>query len=161
PAYRADLLALLKARTAGRYRVDHRHDQGGLGEIFLAYDRELKRPVALKKIKDALAQDPAKCARFVREAEITGGLEHPGIVPVYSLGTDDDGRPYYVMRFIEGPSLQQAIEQFHAPRGTGSDPARRAQEFQELLRRFIVVCNTIAYAHSRGVLHRDIKPDNI
>ena len=96
------------------------------------------------------------------EAEITGGLEHPGIVPVYGLGHDDDGRPFYAMRFIKGDSLKEAIEQFHQRRQ--DRPQARASgmlELQKLLRRFLDVCNAIAYAHSRGVLHRDIKPGNI
>ena len=100
-------------------------------------------------------------SRFVREAEITGGLEHPGIVPVYGLGHYDDGRPFYAMRFIKGDSLRQAIEQFHSRAVSGLNPGERMLELQKLLRRFLDVCNAIAYAHSRGVLHRDIKPGNI
>src|SRR5262249_22870777 len=92
---------------------------------------------------------------------ITGGLEHPGIVPVYGLGSYGDGRPYYAMRFIRGDSLKEAIEQFHADAGLKSDAGRRSLELLKLLRRFLDVCNAIEYAHSRGVLHRDIKPGNV
>ena len=95
------------------------------------------------------------------EAEITGGLEHPGIVPVYGLGTYGDGRPYYAMRFIRGDSLKEAIERFHADEALKDDPGRRSLELRKLLRRFTDVCNAIDYAHCRGVLHRDIKPGNI
>ena len=107
------------------------------------------------------ADDPASRQRFLLEAEITGGLEHPGIVPVYGLGTYGDGRPYYAMRFIRGDSLKEAIEQFHADEALKNDPGRRSLELRKLLRRFTDVCNAIDYAHSRGVLHRDIKPGNI
>ena len=107
------------------------------------------------------ADDPASRQRFLLEAEITGGLEHPGIVPVYGLGTYGDGRPYYAMRFIRGDSLKEAIERFHADEPLRRDPGRRSLELRKLLRRFIDVCNAIDYAHSRGVLHRDIKPGNI
>ncbi len=92
---------------------------------------------------------------------MTGGLEHPGIVPVYGLGTYGDGRPYYAMRFIRGDSLKEAIDQFHADAALQTEPGRRSLELRKLLRRFTDVCNAIDYAHSRGVLHRDIKPGNI
>ena len=88
-------------------------------------------------------------------------LEHPGIVPVYGLGTYGDGRPYYAMRFIRGDSLKEAMEHFHADAALKTDPGRRSLELRKLLRRFLDVCNAIDYAHSRGVLHRDIKPANV
>ncbi len=92
---------------------------------------------------------------------MTGGLEHPGIVPVYGLGTYGDGRPYYAMRFIKGASLKEAIERFHTDASLKNDPGRRSLELRKLLRSFLDVCNAIDYAHSRGVLHRDIKPGNV
>ena len=192
--------------SADRYRVLRPHARGGIGEVFLAYDEELHREVALKEIQSRHLKDDSHRERFVREAEVTGGLEHPGIVPVYSLGHHGDGRPFYAMRFIRGDSLKEAIERFHAERGRGSPPeiAKAVQtpaspgdvntptvigaappeppapspapvnverlvtrqefesvEFRKLLGRFIDVCQAIEYAHSRGVLHRDLKPGNI
>ena len=97
-----------------RFRVLRPHARGGLGAVFVALDAELNREVALKQILDHHADDPVSRQRFLIEAEITGGLEHPGIVPVYGLGTYGDGRPYYAMRFIKGDSLKEAIERFHA-----------------------------------------------
>jgi serine/threonine protein kinase len=144
-----------------RFRVLRPHSRGGLGAVFVALDSELNREVALKQILDAHADDPASRQRFLLEAEVTGGLEHPGIVPVYGLGTYGDGRPYYAMRFIRGDSLKEAIHRFHADLALNRDPGRRSLELRKLLRRFTDVCNAIAYAHSRGVLHRDIKPGNI
>ncbi|HKI16956.1 MAG TPA: serine/threonine-protein kinase, partial [Isosphaeraceae bacterium] len=132
-----------------------------LGAVFVALDTELHREVALKQILDQHADDPTSRARFLLEAEVTGGLEHPGIVPVYGLGTYGDGRPYYAMRFIRGDSLKEAIDQFHADAALKKEPGRRSLELRNLLRRFTDVCNAIEYAHSRGVLHRDIKPGNI
>ncbi len=129
--------------------------------MFVALDAELHREVALKQILDHHADDPTSRQRFLLEAEITGGLEHPGIVPVYGLGAYGDGRPYYAMRFIRGGSLKEAIEQFHADESLKHNPGRRSLELRKLLRRFTDVCNAIDYAHSRGVLHRDIKPGNI
>jgi serine/threonine-protein kinase len=150
--------------TAGdgqRYRVLRPHAKGGLGAVFVALDQELHREVALKEIQDSHADDPISRSRFLLEAEITGGLEHPGIVPVYGLGTYGDGRPFYAMRFIRGDSLKEAIERFHADETLKRDPGRRSLELRKLLRRFLDVCNAIDYAHSRGVLHRDLKPGNV
>jgi serine/threonine protein kinase len=144
-----------------RFRVLRPHAQGGLGAVFLALDEELHREVALKQILGQHADDPVSRSRFMLEAEITGGLEHPGIVPVYGLGTYGDGRPYYAMRFIRGDSLKEAIGRFHADLGLKRDPGLRSLELRKLLRRFLDVCNAIDYAHSRGVLHRDIKPGNV
>jgi formylglycine-generating enzyme required for sulfatase activity/serine/threonine protein kinase len=163
-----------------------------LGAVFVAQDEELHREVALKEIQQSRADDPASRSRFLLEAEITGALEHPGIVPVYGLGTYADGRPFYAMRFIKGDSLKDAIERFHgirelgeagrrgegkggrgepandegqmandAPPPIGNPQSFASLEFRKLLGRFIDVCNAIEYAHSRGVLHRDLKPGNV
>src|SRR5262249_45568703 len=97
-----------------RVRVLRPHAKGGLGAGFVAPGPELHREVALKQTLDRHADDPTSRQRFLMEAEITGGLEHPGIVPVYGLGIYGDGRPFYAMRFIKGDSLKEAIERFHA-----------------------------------------------
>ncbi len=144
-----------------RFRVLRPHAQGGLGAVFVALDTELHREVALKQILDSHADEPTSRQRFVLEAEVTGGLEHPGIVPVYGMGTYGDGRPYYAMRFIRGDSLKEAIDRFHIEPALARDVGSRSLELRKLLRRFSDVCNAIEYAHSRGVLHRDIKPGNI
>jgi serine/threonine protein kinase/phage tail protein X len=145
---------------ASRFRRLRPHAKGGLGEVSVAHDTELNREVALKEIQDHHADRPESRSRFLVEAEITGGLEHPGIVPVYSLGADATGRPYYAMRFIEGETLSRSIARFH-DRSTKATPGDRILAFQKLLRRFLDVCNAVHYAHSRSVLHRDLKPDNI
>jgi hypothetical protein len=138
-------------RSAGlRFRVLRPHAKGGLGQVSVALDEELHREVALKEIQERHADHPNSRARFVLEAEITGGLEHPGIVPVYGLGTYDDGRPYYAMRFVRGDSLKDALERFHQAEGPKRDPAERTLKLRELLGRFVAVCNAVAYAHSRG-----------
>ncbi len=144
-----------------RYRKVRQHAAGNLGVVYVAHDDELNRDVALKEIRDRNADQPDSQAKFLLEAEVTGGLEHPGIVPVYGLGHHADGRPFYAMRFIRGKSLLDAIKTFHADDSLKSDPGRRTLALQKLLRRFTDVCNALAYAHSRGVLHRDLKPDNV
>ncbi len=141
--------------TGSRYRPLRFHAAGGLGEVFLAQDEELGRQVALKRIKGwAAGRDDCR-DRFVAEAEIAGRLEHPGIVPVYGMGTDTAGQPFYAMRFIQGTSLQDPIEAYHA--GGAASPSG----LRELLQRLVAVCNAVAYAHSRGVIHRDLKPANV
>jgi serine/threonine-protein kinase len=140
-----------------RYRVLRLHARGGLGQVFVAEDTELHREVALKEILPQHVADPASRARFVLEAEVTGGLEHPGIVPVYGLGAYADGRPYYAMRLVRGESLTDAIRRYH----TGASAGQRSLAFRQLLGRFVAVCQAVAYAHSRGVLHRDLKPGNV
>ena len=145
-----------------RFRILRPHAQGGIGKVSVALDAELQREVALKQIKPERADDTESRARFLLEAEVTGRLEHPGIVPVYGLGIDEKGRPFYAMRFVRGISFEEAIRQFHqgdeAPR---RDPQERMRTLRHLLDRFVDICQTVAYAHSRGVLHRDLKPANI
>ena len=147
--------------AALRFRILRPHARGGLGAVFIAHDEELHREVALKEILELHAHSQSSRSRFLLEAEITGRLEHPGIVPVYGLGQYADGRPFYAMRFIKGDSLQDAIERFHKAERPDRDPEERAEELRGLLGRFIDVCDAIQYAHDRGVLHRDLKPGNI
>jgi WD40 repeat protein/serine/threonine protein kinase len=146
-----------------RFRRLREHAKGGLGEVFVALDGELDREVALKEIQQKHADHPESRARFLTEARVTGALEHPGIVPVYGLGVYQDGRPYYAMRFIKGDSLKDAIDTFHAPdrNRKGASASERSLELRQLLRRFVDVCNAIAYAHDKGVIHLDLKPANV
>jgi serine/threonine protein kinase len=141
------------------YRPRRFHAQGGLGEVLAADQEELERTVALKRIRPDKLRDAAR-RRFLREAAITARLQHPGIVPIYGLGQDEDG-PFYTMPFIEGRTLQQAIDAFHGDESLRRDPGRRDLGFRGLLQHYIAVCNTMAYAHDQGVIHRDLKPANI
>jgi serine/threonine-protein kinase len=155
---------LSPAATAlgSRYRPQSFHARGGLGEVWRVEDEELHREVALKRIQERHRGNAESLRRFLREAEITAKLQHPGVVPVHGLGRDEDGRLCYAMRFIEGVTLDEALKRFHAAdRQPGRDPGERSLALRELLNRFIAVCNTMAYAHSRGILHRDLKPSNI
>jgi serine/threonine protein kinase/tetratricopeptide (TPR) repeat protein len=151
----------IDAPQGGRFRILRPHASGGLGRVSIALDTELNREVALKEIRSEHADRSENRARFVREAVITGNLEHPGIVPVYSLGHYDDGKPYYAMRFIRGDNLKKAVGRFHDDGRLQSRADYESVEFRKLLRRFVDVCNAIEYAHSRDVLHRDLKPGNV
>ncbi|MEX2139558.1 MAG: tetratricopeptide repeat protein [Pirellulales bacterium] len=160
PAQTLSLTVGAPTSQGGRFRILRPHARGGLGVVHVALDTELNREVALKEIQARHADHLQNRARFTLEAEITGGLEHPGIVPVYGLGAFADGRPYYAMRFIRGDSLADCINNFHRTDWTGRE-SQRSLEMRKLLARFIDVCEAIQYAHDRGVLHRDLKPGNI
>jgi eukaryotic-like serine/threonine-protein kinase len=145
-----------------RYRVLRLHARGGLGEVFLAHEGALDRAVALKEIQRQHADHPLSRARSLMEAKVTAALEHPGVVPIYGIGWHPDGRPYYAMRMIHGRTLSEAITEFYKTDDSGHDnSSEQAMGLRSLLRRFVDVCNVVAYAHSEGVLHRDLKPGNI
>jgi len=142
-----------------KYTLSRLHATGGIGRVWLARDASLGREVALKELRPERADQPVVWARFLKEAQITGQLEHPGIVPVYEVGRrTDDQSPFYTMRFVRGRTLDDAARAYHERRVRGE---AGPLELRELLTAFVGVCNAVAYAHSRGVIHRDLKPQNI
>ena len=139
-----------------RYTLAHVHANGGIGRVWLANDGTLGRQIALKELHPEQVHSATACSRFLYEAKITAQLEHPGIVPVYELG---EGRaPYYTMRFVRGRTLNEASRAYHKKRAAGeADKLGMA----ELLTAFVSVCQAVAYAHSRGIIHRDLKGQNV
>ena len=127
----------------------------------MALDCELGREVALKEMQFQHSENHENRQRFLREAEITGALEHPGIVPVYGCGHYSDGRPFFAMRLIRGQSLKQAIADFHQHKHHDWNQSPVRAELRSILTRLLDVCHAVDYAHDQGVLHRDIKPSNI
>lgn len=141
------------------YTLNTVYGEGGLGRVWRARDSQLNRDVALKVLRPRHSKRPDVLMGFLKEAQITGQLEHPGIVPVYQVGrASETGQPFYTMRLVHGQTLSDAIKQFHHRQRSGE---RDPLEQRRLLGAFTAVCNAIAYAHSRGVLHRDLKPDNV
>ena len=136
--------------------------KGGLGKVWLARDNDLAREVALKEVKPGSASTEA-VRRLIKEAQITGQLQHPNIVPVYEVNRG--GRPFYTMKLVKGETLSQAIKKHHEQRRAArsavppqpDDPLSMAR----LMSVFLNVCDAIGYAHSRGIIHRDLKPENI
>jgi WD40 repeat protein/serine/threonine protein kinase len=150
------------AETRDRYTLVKLQATGGIGVIWLAYDGDLGRTVALKELRPETVRDLRACHRFLTEARITGQLEHPGIVPVYELGKrTEDQKPFYTMRFVKGRTLTEAIRSYHKERAKlGRTDLKSVLQF-ELLTNFVALCKTLAYAHSRGVIHRDLKGQNV
>ena len=142
-----------------RYRLTRLHASGGIGRVWVAHDKELSRDIALKELRPERAAQVTHRARFLQEARITGQLEHPGIVPVYELAfRQDDQQPFYTMRLVKGRTLSGAADAYHKNRREGQVASL---ELVTLLNAFVSVCNTVAYAHSRGVIHRDLKGQNV
>jgi serine/threonine-protein kinase len=145
--------------SRGRFALSRLHATGGIGRVWLAHDDALGRDIALKELRPERAGQPAVTARFLQEARITGQLEHPGVVPIYEVGRrPDDQQPFYTMRFVRGRTLAEAAAAYHTRRARGE---AGPLELRALLGAFVGVCNAVAYAHSRGVLHRDLKPQNV
>ncbi len=145
-----------------RYGVLERLAQGGMGIIYRAWDGRLRRELAMKLIRDrrsgsshqpASSVSPETLARFVREAEITARLDHPGIVPIHDMDTDEQGRVFFTMRLVQGQRLDEvfALARLHDKHWSKT----------RVLDVIVKICETVAYAHSRGVIHRDLKPSNI
>jgi serine/threonine protein kinase len=147
-------------RDSLRYTLTKLHAEGGLGKIWIAHDTDLNRDVALKEIKPSATPNPESWRRFLKEAQITGQLEHPNIVPVYELARrKEDNQPFYTMRFLRGQTFRDTIAEFHRRRA--GKPADRLELQRQLLEPFAKICEAIGYAHSRGVIHRDLKPENV
>jgi tetratricopeptide (TPR) repeat protein/tRNA A-37 threonylcarbamoyl transferase component Bud32 len=142
-----------------RYMLSRLHATGGIGRVWLAHDSSLGRDVALKELRPERTGHPMVTMRFLREARVTGQLEHPSVVPIYELGRKpEDKQPFYTMRFVRGRTLAEAVASYHQRRAAGE---AGPLELRELLMAFVAICNAVAYANSRGVLHRDLKPQNV
>ena len=150
--------------TADRWEAQQRYQlvtnfaRGGLGQIWMAQDVRLKREVAFKELLPSALKNSSALERFLEEAQITGQLEHPGIVPIYDIGYQANGTPFYSMKLVRGETMEKYIEQLHE---LAPNSPERSLQFRKLLRSFIDICNALAFAHDRGVLHRDLKPLNV
>jgi serine/threonine-protein kinase len=138
-------------RAPERYQVVGEIARGGIGIVMKSRDTDLGRDVAMKVLHDRHARSPEVLQRFVEEAQIGGQLQHPGIVPVYELGLNADRTPYFTMKLVKGKTLAALLAERDDPR----------EERPRFLTIFVQVCQTMAYAHARGVIHRDLKPANI
>jgi tetratricopeptide (TPR) repeat protein len=138
-------------QSPDRYQLLGEVAHGGMGVILKGRDPDLGRDLAVKVLKAELAGRPAAVQRFVEEAQVGGQLQHPGVVPVYDLGRFADGRPYFAMKLVKGRTLADLLTE-------RLDPSADRGRFLQV---FLQVCQTVAYAHSRGVIHRDLKPANV
>ncbi|MBW2528145.1 MAG: serine/threonine protein kinase, partial [Deltaproteobacteria bacterium] len=141
----------------GRLELKRLLGVGGMGRVYEARDASLGRDVAIKVIHQEISSDSSWREQFIAEAKVTAQLEHPNIVPLYDVGTTDDGSVFLVMRKVEGRSLGDVLGALD-----DGDPATLAEWTRHrLLSTFLKVCHAVAYAHAHGVLHRDLKPPNI
>jgi formylglycine-generating enzyme required for sulfatase activity/tRNA A-37 threonylcarbamoyl transferase component Bud32 len=145
-----------------RYGDPHLVARGGMGAILRVWDTALQRPLAMKVIRggESGSNDPSSAGlplrvvdRFVREARVTGQLDHPGIVPVHELDVDENGRVYFTMKLVEGRTLDEVFEEFGSGAGDWSE--------QRVIGVLLRACEALEFAHSRGVVHRDLKPANL
>jgi tRNA A-37 threonylcarbamoyl transferase component Bud32 len=139
------------------YEIGHEVAHGGMGAILSARDTNIHRTVAMKRMRGDTDMDDDRKLRFVQEAQLTGQLEHPNIVPVHELGVDQDGKIFYTMKFVKGVTLHEVL---HGIRDGVAEMIARFP-LAQLLTVFQKVCDAVAFAHSRGVIHRDLKPENI
>ncbi|MEI8317898.1 MAG: serine/threonine-protein kinase [Planctomycetia bacterium] len=149
----------LGSYTSGgsRYELLERKFSGGMGEVWIARDRELNREVLLKQVLPQLAENARNRGRFLRETRTGAILEHPGIVPVYDIGQHPGGQLFQVMRYFRPGSLHKKIAAYHLAHPDALDELA----FRTLLGHFATACRAIEYVHTRGILHLDIKPQNI
>jgi eukaryotic-like serine/threonine-protein kinase len=147
--------------ATAEFSLDQLHGHGGCSEVYVAHDKVLQRTIALKFLRPENSDNELLRQRLKREAAITSKLDHPGVVSIYWLGSENDGAPFYSMQFVAGKTLGEAIDELHAKKSTLRSRAEFVQHARKLLIHFVDVCQTIAYAHSQRVVHRDIKPSNI
>ncbi|MFN3193010.1 MAG: protein kinase domain-containing protein [Aureliella sp.] len=140
-----------KSDTTGRYQFVGELGRGGMGAVLKGRDTEIGRDLAIKVLLERFADDQELLDRFIDEAQIGGQLQHPGIAPVYEMGKFEDNRPYFTMKLVKGNTLAEILADRESPK----------DDWSKLLPIFEQVCQTIAYAHSKGVIHRDLKPSNI
>jgi len=143
-----------ESSATGRYAERGELGRGGLGVVLEVFDQDLRRGVALKRPRDELL-DPQSIGSLVKEAQVTAQLEHPNVPAVHALGIDDAGRPFFVMTRLRGRTLAEVLKEQRDP--DNAEPLSTAR----LLRIFLQVAYSVAFAHSRGVLHRDLKPGNV
>src|SRR5262245_34379328 len=148
--------------SEGRYELLRVHACGGIGRVWQARDADLDREVALKELRPERAADPAMAARFLREARVTGRLQHPGIVPVYEMSPGSKGEPpFYTMRLIRGQTLTEATRAYHRRQAAGHRVHVDRLGLIRLINDYVTVCQTVAYAHTQGIVHRDLKGQNV
>ena len=134
--------------------------EGSMGSVRLVLDRKLNRRLAMKIIHPSLLLNEAAAARFAEEAQVCAQLQHPNIVPVHDLGVLPDGRFYFTMKEIKGRSLDSVIRAVHGSVKQGQlQPTKEGWTLRRLIDVFRQVCQAVGYAHSKGVLHRDLKPE--
>lgn len=151
------VLSSLTPKPPEKYKFRRSVGQGGMKVVIQVKDRDTTRDIAMAILPDAKARPKEEIVRFIEEARITASLEHPNIVPVHDIGVDSNGTPYFTMKLLKGETLASVLRKLHE----GNPEYLENYTLYKLLRIFVKICNGIAFAHSKGVIHLDLKPENI
>lgn len=149
-----------KGKIGNRYQILETIGKGGMGEVLLAFDSTCERRIALKRIRSDLVDHPQVKTRFLKEAHITCQLTHPAIIPIYTIH-DVQSHSYYTMPYVEGKTLKEIIRKTRHQEKASHNSPHSGASIPSLMRTFLIVCQAVAYAHSKGVLHRDLKMENV
>ena len=152
-----DIPEVMRPREGSKYRYIRTLGRGGMKVVLEVHDNDTMRNVAMALLPDISTRSQLELGQFLREARLTAGLEHPNIVPVHDIGMDSSGSPYFTMKLLRGRNLAVVLKKL-----AENDPEyMQLYKFDNLMRIYMRICNAIAFAHSKGVLHLDLKPENV
>jgi len=157
PEITSDLPAVMKPREGNKYNYRKTIGRGGMKMVLQVYDNDTMRDVAMALLPDVSTRSKHELEQFLKEARITASLEHPNIVPVHDIGVDSAGSPFFTMKLLSGETLASILKRL----GAGDPDALKTYTFETLMRIYQRICNGMAFAHSKGVIHLDLKPENI
>ncbi len=152
-----DFPAVMKPREGNKYNYRKTIGRGGMKMVLQVYDNDTLRDVAMALLPDVSIRSKRELEQFLKEARITASLEHPNIVPVHDIGVDSAGSPFFTMKLLSGETLASVLKKL----SVGDPETLKAYSFEGLMRIYLRICNGIAFAHSKGVIHLDLKPENI
>ena len=149
--------AKLSVKPPDKYKFRRSIGRGGMKMVLQVRDNDTMRDVAMALMPDIEHRSRAEILRFIQEARVTASLEHPNIVPVHDIGIDSSGSPYFTMKLLSGESLASLLKKMDE----GNPAYLKNYTFESLMRLYLRICNGVAFAHSKGIIHLDLKPENV